>query len=213
MEETFTGCARTWPIRRAKTFAPVPAGVSGAIAAGDGCGGAGGGPEASLDLEGIPDGVFKDVKRHLTFRNPLHKAMAWSAPAAMTPKITEQLTCWHVEEGILYVARGFAGRLVRILHAHRIKAVYKDQTNKAEDLPGVVFHGELERYQWDVIRDIGDRRFGILTGPIGSGKKVMALYLISQARVPALVVVRHKWQLYQWKEVAEQFLAGVEVGR
>ena len=151
------------------------------------------GAQASLDLEGIPDGVFKDVKRHLTFRNPLHKAMVRAG--RHDPKITEQLTCWHVEEGILYVARGFASRLVRILHAHRVKAVYKDETNKTEDLQGVGFHGELERYQWDAIRDIGDRRFGILMSPIGSGKKVMALYLISQARVPALVVVRHKWQV------------------
>ncbi len=149
MEETFTGCALTWPIRRAKTFTPVPAGVSGAFSAGDGCGGAGGGPEASLDLEGIPDGVFKDVKRHLTVRNPLHRAMVRAG--CNDPKITEQLTCWHVEEGILYVARGFASRLVRILHAHRIKAVYKDETNRAEDLSGVDFYGELKRYQWDAI--------------------------------------------------------------
>jgi len=168
------------------------------------------GSQVSLDLDGIPEGLLKDVERHLTFRNPLHKAMVRAG--RHDPKVTEHLTCWHVEEGILYTTRGFARRLVRLLQAHRVKAVYKDETNKTEDLPDIGFYGELKGYQWDAVRDIGDRRFGILTGPIGCGKKVVALYMISQARVPALVIVRHKWQLYQWKEIAEQFLGGAAVG-
>ena len=168
------------------------------------------GAQASLDLNGIPEALLKDVQRHLTFRNPLHKAMVRAG--RYDPKITEQLTCWYLQEGILYVARGFANRLVRILQAHRIKAVYKDETNKTEDLLNIDFIGELKSYQWDAVRDIGNRRFGILANPIGFGEKEVALYLISQVHKPALVIVRHKWQLYQWREVAEQFLGGVAVG-
>jgi len=59
------------------------------------------GSQVSLDLDGIPEGLLKDVQRHLTFRNPLHKAMVRAG--RHDPKITEHLTCWHVQEGSLVI--------------------------------------------------------------------------------------------------------------
>ncbi len=145
------------------------------------------GAQVSLDLEGMPEAVLADVKRHLTFRNPLYTAMVRAG--RYDPRITEHLTCWHVEENTLFTARGFANQLMRILQANRVRGAYVDRTNQVPPVE-LIFKGELVGYQWDLVRDIGDRRFGIIVGPTGCGKKVVALYLLSRARVPALVIVR-----------------------
>lgn len=48
--------------------------------------------------------------------------------------------------------------------------------------------------------------FGTLSAPTGSGKTVMALYMIAQRGQPALIVVHTKELALQWVERIKTFL-------
>jgi superfamily II DNA or RNA helicase len=50
------------------------------------------------------------------------------------------------------------------------------------------------------------KEFGTLSAPTGSGKTVMALYIISKRRQPALIVVHTKDLAHQWVRRIEEFL-------
>ena len=55
------------------------------------------------------------------------------------------------------------------------------------------------------------KEFGTLSAPTGSGKTVMALYIIARRKQPALIVVHTKDLAYQWVERIDQFL-GIPAG-
>ncbi len=53
---------------------------------------------------------------------------------------------------------------------------------------------------------MGQRDFGTLSAPTGSGKTVMGLYLIAHRRQPTLIIVHTKDLALQWVERIQQFL-------
>jgi len=159
--------------------------------------------ELRVALEGLPEGVMDEVAQELTFKNPLW--IRAKRAGTLTPEITRELTCYWEGDGYLFTTRGFASRLIRILQAHRRKGEYDDHTKR----PGMVyfeFKGGLYPYQNEVVEVVHGRRFGIICGPIGSGKKVVALHLAVDRQVPVMVIVKTKSQAYQWQEMAGRFL-------
>lgn len=84
-----------------------------------------------------------------------------------------------------------------------------------EELP---FTGSLRPEQQGPIQQYLDaahdpaRMGGILSLPCGFGKTVAALYILSQLRVKAMVVVHKEFLLNQWKERIEQFLPTARIG-
>lgn len=72
-------------------------------------------------------------------------------------------------------------------------------------------------YQYEAINAILDwhpSSFCVLNSPTGSGKTVMALYIIAERKQPTCVIVHTKELLYQWKAAAEEFLglSGEQIG-
>lgn len=53
---------------------------------------------------------------------------------------------------------------------------------------------------------------GIISLPCGYGKTIIALYLISQLKKKALIIVHKEFLINQWKERIEQFLPDARVG-
>jgi superfamily II DNA or RNA helicase len=80
-------------------------------------------------------------------------------------------------------------------------------------MPSVDFHfmGRLKPFQQKAVEILLSKDFGTLSAPTGSGKTVMALYLIARRQQPAIVVVHTKDLAYQWIARAEEFL-GLEGG-
>ncbi len=68
------------------------------------------------------------------------------------------------------------------------------------------FQGELRDFQRVAVDAILARQFGTLSAPTGSGKTVIALYIIAARKQPALVVVHTKELLHQWLDRAGTFL-------
>ena len=159
--------------------------------------------ELRVAIEDLPVGVMDEVAQELTFKNPLW--IRARRAGTLTPEITRELTCYWEGNGYLFTTRGFASRLIRILQAHRRKGEYDDHTRRS----GTVyfeFKGDLYPYESEVVQVVYGRRFGTICGSIGSGKKVIALYLAVERQVPVMVIVQTKSQAYQWQEMAGRFL-------
>ena len=68
------------------------------------------------------------------------------------------------------------------------------------------FFGTLKPFQDTAATAMLKKDFGTLSAPTGSGKTVMALYIIAQRQQPALIVVHTNELLNQWVERIETFL-------
>lgn len=156
-----------------------------------------------LRKKDLPDEVVDILKKRLIWKNPRYERDLRFG--RKTPGITSHLFCLWEEGEFLTMPRGFAGELIKIFHSQRVPFEFADRCFEA---PAVEFNfnGQLYGYQQDAFQDMKKKRHGILAGPIGCGKKVIALDLISSRGVPALVVVKSRRQLYQWREMAMRFL-------
>lgn len=159
-----------------------------------------------LQKTGLPEGVLAALKEQLVFENPLfHKNTRYGRP---NHGIDRFLFCiWEDQSNDdLIIARGFFSELARILRGNRVSFEVEDHTT---DVPGMdlVFEGgSLYTYQSDALEALRKRRFGILVGPQGCGKKVISLKLIAERKARTLVVTRTRRRLYAWKEAALRFL-------
>jgi len=70
----------------------------------------------------------------------------------------------------------------------------------------VGFKGKLYSYQEKVINKALKRDMGIIIAPTGSGKTVMALYMIAKMQRSTLIVLENKQLLRQWIDRINQFL-------
>jgi len=81
----------------------------------------------------------------------------------------------------------------------------------------ITFQGEMREYQVNIvnkyIKFVKDSGGGLLDVDPGKGKTVMALYIISQLKKKALVIVHKSFLLNQWIERIQQFLPNARVGK
>ena len=153
----------------------------------------------------LPEELVGILKEKLIWENPLFLRNArYGRP---NHGIDRFLFCiWDDQPNDdLIIARGFFSELARILRGNRISFEVEDHTQK---VPGVdfAFHGSLYPYQTEALEALRKRRFGILVGPQGCGKKVITLKLIAERKARALVVTRTRRRFYAWKEAALRFL-------
>ena len=101
--------------------------------------------------------------------------------------------------------RGFMRRLLLISRKLDEPVQIEDQRRSLAQVP-FDFSGVLKPFQQTAIQDMLSRDFGTLSAPTGSGKTVMALFIIAQRRQPTLIVVHTKELAMQWAERIEAFL-------
>lgn len=91
-----------------------------------------------------------------------------------------------------------------------------NKLSKGDDID-IKFNGEMREYQTNIvdkyINFVKDSGGGLLDVDPGKGKTVMALYIISQLKKKALVIVHKSFLLNQWIERIEQFLPNARVGK
>ncbi|MBI9078000.1 MAG: hypothetical protein JEZ02_21565 [Desulfatibacillum sp.] len=156
-----------------------------------------------LDAGSIPSLVREEILKRLTFDNPRYFQEARFG--RIKPGTTRFLHYAWNQDGRLILARGFMHELIRIFHANRLKFEIQDKTVRPNSFCPE-FKGDLHPSQAQALESAGKRRFGIVSGPRGSGKKVLALRLVALRGAPALVIVKTKARMYQWKEVVCRFL-------
>jgi superfamily II DNA or RNA helicase len=105
----------------------------------------------------------------------------------------------------LWIPRGFMRQLILLCRRYGIDYEIVDRRRR---LPYVqfFFNGKLRPFQQDAVDVMLAKDFGTLSSATGSGKTIMALYMVAQRRQPALIVVHTKELASQWIERIKAFL-------
>lgn len=109
-----------------------------------------------------------------------------------------------VKDG-LWIPRGYMRQLILLCRRNQVAYQIDDQRRK---LPAADFdfNGRLKPFQRQAVEVMLAKEFGTLSAPTGSGKTVMALFMMAARRQPALIIVHTKDLAWQWVERIEEFL-------
>jgi len=157
-----------------------------------------------ITLKDIPQDLMADLKERLSFANPKwienEKRGYWNGK---TPQI---LRFYKVtDNGSLVIPRGFIRQLLSCCRRYGVNYQILDNRRALNRIP-FNFSGQLRPFQEIACRDVLYHHFGTLSAPTGSGKTVMALYLIAKRKQPCLIVVHTRELLNQWVDRIETFL-------
>ena len=125
-----------------------------------------------------------------------------------TPKVLRLYSKW---KDSLWIPRGYMRRLLILCRTNNIDVQIKDRRRVLPEID-FAFSGTLKKFQAEAVDKMLSREFGTLSAPTGSGKTVMALYMIAARKQPSLIVVHTKELALQWIGAITTFL-GVEEGR
>ncbi|MDP4857715.1 MAG: DEAD/DEAH box helicase [Desulfobacterales bacterium] len=158
----------------------------------------------NLRLTGIPPQLYDLLIQRLKFPNPKYLENArmgrWNRGV---PK--ELRFFYRLRGGGLVIPRGFIRQLITTCRRLDITYTVED---RRRSLPPVdyAFNGQLRPFQQQAVQHMLRKEFGTLNSPTGSGKTVMALYILAQRKQPALIIVHTADLARQWSERIETFL-------
>jgi superfamily II DNA or RNA helicase len=166
----------------------------------------------NLRLENVPPNIKEILIEKLEFLNPKwvenKRLKRWNRGTPRVLKFYDK-----VGASGLWIPRGYMRQLIMLCRRHKISYRIDDQRRT---LPGVEFsfRGQLKPFQRSAVDEMLGKDFGTLNSATGSGKTVMALYIIARRKQPALIVVHTKDLASQWIERIEAFLgiAAEEIG-
>ncbi|GBC60784.1 ATP-dependent helicase [Desulfonema ishimotonii] len=157
-----------------------------------------------LELSGVPDALSENIRKNLEFPNPRwldnDRMGRWNRD---TPKFLRFYE--EIRSETLYLPRGFARQLILMCRNHHVDYTLEDRRRTLPEAD-FSFSGSLRPFQQAAADKMLSREFGTLNAPTGSGKTVIALYMIARRRQPALVVVHTKDLALQWVARISTFL-------
>ncbi len=158
----------------------------------------------NLRLKNVPPDILKTLTEKLKFLNPKwlenEKMGRWNRG---TPK--ELRFYDKVGAAGLWIPRGYIRQLILLCRRHEIKYEIED-LRRSLPPANFSFHGKLKPFQQLAVDGMLAKDFGTLSSATGSGKTIMALYMIARRRQPALIVVHTKDLAAQWTQRIEEFL-------
>ena len=154
-------------------------------------------------LQDIPAPLGRLLAGQLTLLNPKwadnQKMGRWQG------KTLKFLKCYNWTDQGLCIPRGFSSQLQDMAKQQGLHLIWEDGTREMKPV-GFEFKGKLRDYQAQAATAVMRRRFGLLQAPTGSGKTVMALFIIAERQQPALIVVHTKELMNQWVDRVHSFL-------
>jgi superfamily II DNA or RNA helicase len=158
----------------------------------------------NLQLENVPSEIMEILTERLEILNPKwlenERMKRWNRG---TPKSLRFFD--RVGSSGLWIPRGYMRQLVLLCRRHKINFEIDD---RRRSLPpkNFSFKGRLRPFQQKAVDEMLAKDFGTLSSATGSGKTIMALYMVARRRQPALIVVHTKDLASQWTERIETFL-------
>lgn len=158
----------------------------------------------NLQLTGVPPQLMEILIEKLEFPNPKwlenERMGRWNRGTPKSLRFYDK-----VGSTGLWIPRGFMRQLVLLCRRHSINYEIDD---RRLNLPpkNFSFRGNLRPFQQLAVNEMLARDFGTLNSATGSGKTVMALYMVARRRQPALIVVHTKELASQWIERIDTFL-------
>jgi len=158
----------------------------------------------NLRLQNVPPALMKMLVEKLQFLNPKwlenERMGRWNRG---TPKLLKFYD--RVGPDGLWIPRGYIRHLIRMCRRQDIKLRIDDQRRTLTPV-NFNFKGRLKPFQNIAVEAMLAKDFGTLSSATGSGKTVMALYIIARRRQPSLIIVHTKELASQWVERIEAFL-------
>lgn len=154
---------------------------------------------------GLLSPPFRDIlMEKLTIANP--KYIENARLGRYNRKTPKELKFYDkVGKDGLWIPRGYIRHLVNLCKENKISYDILDQRRSLSPVT-FKFSGRLKPFQQNAVRTMLAKEFGALSAPTGSGKTIMALYMIAVRKQPALIVVHTKELAFQWIERIETFL-------
>jgi len=168
---------------------------------------------SNLRLENIPPAIMEILTEQLEFINP-----KWAENERMgrwnrgTPRMLRFYD--RVGRAGLWIPRGYIRHVIQLCRRNGIRYEIDDR-RRSFDSTDYAFKGRLRPFQQTAVERMLSKDFGTLSSATGSGKTIMALYMVARRNQPALIVVHTKDLAEQWIERIETFLGipAEEVGR
>jgi superfamily II DNA or RNA helicase len=161
----------------------------------------------NLRLENVPPDLLSVLTEKLEILNP-----KWVENERMGRwnRGTPQVLRFYDKVGRtgLWIPRGFMRQLILMCRKNDLKYEIDDQRRRLDPVD-FSFKGKLRPFQQVAVDRMLAKDFGTLNSATGSGKTIMALYMIAQRRQPTLIVVHTKDLAAQWTLRIEKFL-GIE---
>ncbi len=158
----------------------------------------------NLRLSNIPPEIRQILMEKLSFPNP-----KWMENERMgrwnrgTPRVLRFFD--KIRGNGLWIPRGYMRQLLLLCRRYGVKYQIEDQRRTLEPVE-FNFIGSLKPFQQEAVNAMIPRDFGALSAPTGSGKTVMALYMIARRKQPALIVMHTKDLANQWVDRVGEFL-------
>jgi superfamily II DNA or RNA helicase len=105
----------------------------------------------------------------------------------------------------LILPRGYIRQLITRCRQQEIPCEIDDRRRSFPDI-NIKFSGKLKSFQTEAADLMLSREFGVLSAPTGSGKTIIALYMMAKRKQPSLVVVHTNELAFQWIDRITTFL-------
>jgi superfamily II DNA or RNA helicase len=163
----------------------------------------------NLQLKNVPPELMETLVEKLQFPNPKwlenDRMGRWNRGTPRVLKFYDK-----VGRTGLWIPRGYIRHLINLCGRQDIHFRIDDQRRRLKSV-NFTFSGRLKPFQKVAVDKMLAKDFGTLSSATGSGKTVMALYIIAKRKQPALIIVHTKELAAQWVERIGTFL-GIESG-
>jgi len=166
----------------------------------------------NLRLNNVPPEMMAVLMEKLQFTNPKwvenDRMGRWNRGTSKTLKFFDR-----IGKTGLWIPRGYIRQLINLCQREDTPFQIDDQRRSLANVH-FAFNGRLKPFQQEAVNNMLAKDFGCLNSATGSGKTVMALYIIAQRQQPALIIVHTRDLAAQWVERIQSFLgiASAEIG-
>jgi superfamily II DNA or RNA helicase len=158
----------------------------------------------NLRLTDVPPQLMEGLVEKLEFVNPKwlenERMGRWNRDTPQSLKFYDR-----VGRNGLWIPRGYIRHLINACRRQGVEFRIDDQRRRLEPID-FTFQGRLKPFQQIAVDKMLAKDFGTLSSATGSGKTVMALYMIAKRKQPALIIVHSKELAAQWVEQIGTFL-------
>ena len=166
----------------------------------------------NLQLKTLPPELTATLVDKLAFPNPKwlenERMGRWNRGTPRVLKFYDK-----VGQTGLWVPRGYIRQVINLCRRQGIQFRIDDQRRRLKPV-NFTFSGRLKPFQKVAVDKMLAKDFGTLSSATGSGKTVMALYIIAKRKQPALIIVHTRELANQWVERIGTFMgiAAEDVG-
>jgi len=156
-----------------------------------------------IDKTHLPSPLINQIKRIAAFQNPeFYKKQAFRLSTAMTPRV---IACAEDHKNHISLPRGCLDELKQLLDEYGINISLDDIRIEGKSV-NVEFKGRLSDDQDKAAQSLLLHDTGVFVAPPGTGKTVLATYLIAARNCSTLILVHRQPLLEQWRAQLGLFL-------